>query len=58
MEPETPPKRPGEALALVLLEMPMADRLPFLAHLEQKYRNLGDLEMLREIRAYRAANNL
>jgi hypothetical protein len=31
---------------------------PFLAHLEQKYRRLGDMEVLREIRAYRAKHGL
>ena len=31
---------------------------PFLAYAEQNFRLLGDMEMLREIRAYRAKHRL
>ena len=43
----------GEALAQVLGLMPESHRGPFLASLEQEARALGNLEYLREIRAYR-----
>ena len=49
--------KPGEVLALYLAGMVEANRMPFLAHLEQKAKRQGDLEMLREIRAYRVLRN-
>jgi hypothetical protein len=51
-------QRLDETLALVLEGIPEADRLPFLAHLEQKYRRLGDLGVLQVLRAYRAKRGL
>jgi len=48
------PKLPwGKTLELVLDEHPDIQKKPFLAYLEQRYRGLGDLAMMREIRAYR-----
>jgi hypothetical protein len=47
-------RRPGETLAKVLEEFPGRDQGPLVAYLEQKYRQLGDLQTLREIRAYMA----
>jgi hypothetical protein len=46
--------KPGEAMALVLQGLPEADRGPFVALMEQRYRQLGDFQMLREIKAYHA----
>jgi hypothetical protein len=43
-----------EILERVLSEMPEGDRLPFLAHLEQKARQEADLQRIRVFRAYRA----
>jgi hypothetical protein len=39
-----------------LQTLPERERLPFLAHVEQKARREGWLDALREIRAYRARN--
>jgi len=36
-----------------LEEMPVADRLPFLAHAEQRAKRENDLEILRAIKDYR-----
>ncbi len=46
--------QPGERAEITLSRLPEAERLPFLAKLEQDARREGDLEALREIRAYRA----
>ena len=54
-----PAKRePGATLELLFRQNPDLKPGPFLAYVEQKYRLLGDLEMLREIRAYRAKHGL
>ena len=45
--------KPGETLHKILAEMPAHDRPLFLQHLEEKYREQGDFEMLREIREYK-----
>ena len=46
--------QPGQTLAKHLRDhLPPADHLPFLAILEQNSRRNGDLELLREVRAYR-----
>ena len=49
---------PGETLELVLADMPAADRLPFLACVEQRAKLEGDLEILREAKAYRQKHSL
>ena len=54
----TQPLPPGETLELLLAEMPEPDRLPFLAYVEQRVKQRADLEMLREIRAYRGKHSL
>ncbi len=46
-------KQRAQAVQRALVELPEADRLPFLAWVEQRYRAQGDLMMLRAIRAYR-----
>ena len=51
-------QRLDETLAGVLEGIPETDRLPLLAHLEQKYRRLGDLAVLQVFRAYRAKRGL
>ena len=51
-------QRLDETLAHVLEGIPETDRLPLLAHLEQKYRRLGDLSVLQVCRAYRAKRGL
>ena len=48
----------GATLELLFRQEPDLEPGPFLAYLEQKYRLLGDMEMLREIRAYRAKHGL
>jgi hypothetical protein len=54
-----PAKRePGATLELLFRQNPDLKPGPFLAYVEQKYRLLGDIEMLREIRAYRAKHGL
>src|SRR5437868_3498193 len=47
-------REPGATLELVFRQNPGLEPKPFLAYLEQKSRQLGDIEVLREIRAYRA----
>ena|SRR5205085_10226531 len=47
-------REPGATLELLFQQEPDLKPGPFLAFVEQKYRRLGDMEMLREIRAYRA----
>ena len=47
-------REPGATLELLFRQEPDLTPGPFLAYLEQKFRLLGDMEMLREIRAYRA----
>ena len=47
-------REPGATLELLFQQEPDLKPGPFLAYVEQKYRLLGDIEMLREIRAYRA----
>jgi hypothetical protein len=49
----TPQKEPGSVVRKILEEMEAADRMPFLAWVEQNARQAADLELLREIRAYR-----
>ena len=56
--PGLPKRKPGETLELVFRDNPDLPVLPFLAYLEQEYRRSGDIEMLREIRAYRLRHNL
>jgi hypothetical protein len=51
-------REPGATLELLFQREPDLKPGPFLAYLEQKYRLLGDMEMLREIRAYRAKHGL
>ena len=51
-------REPGATLELLFEREPGLKPGPFLAYLEQKYRHLGDMEMLREIRAYRAKHGL
>ncbi len=52
-----PPKLPsqGERLALMLEEIPLHDHPSVLDEVERRFRTAGDLEVLREIKAYRAA---
>jgi hypothetical protein len=47
-------REPGATLELFFRQEPDLPPGPFLAYVEQKFRLLGDMEMLREIRAYRA----
>jgi len=49
---------PGARLEYLFQQEPDLQPGPFLAYLEQEYRRLGDLEMLREIRAYRAKHGM
>jgi hypothetical protein len=56
MEPEIPPKQ--AVMERILSEMPEHDQLPFLAHLEQRAKQEGDLASLREYRLYRQRHNL
>ena len=51
-------REPGETLELLFRQEPDLKPGPFLAYAEQNFRLLGDMEMLREIRAYRAKNGL
>ena len=51
-------REPGATLELLFQQKPDLQPGPFLAYLEQKFRLLGDMEMLREIRAYRAKHGL
>ena len=51
-------REPGATLELFFQQEPDLEPGPFLAFVEQKYRLLGDMEMLREIRAYRAKHGL
>ena len=54
-----PAKRePGATLELLFRQDPDLKPGPFLAYVEQKFRLLGDIEVLREIRAYRAKHGL
>ncbi len=46
--------KPGQRLEQKMADMEPHERPLFLDFLERKYRTAGDLEMLREIRAYRA----
>jgi hypothetical protein len=58
-ESRGPVKRePGATLELLFQQKPDLQPGPFLAYLEQKSRLLGDMEMLRETRAYRAKHGL
>ena len=49
---------PGASVDQVLSEMPEHERLPMLAYFEQRAKQEGDLEILRDLRAYRAKHNL
>ena len=51
-------REPGATLELLFQQKPDLKPGPFLAYLEQKFRPLGDMEVLREIRAYRAKHGL
>ena len=51
-------REPGAALELLFQQNPDLKPAPFLAYVEQKFRLLGDMELLREIRAYRAKHTL
>src|SRR5437868_399666 len=51
-------REPGATFELLFQQKPDLQPGPFLAYLEQKFRLLGDMEMLREIRAYRAKHRL
>jgi hypothetical protein len=51
-------REPGATLELLFRQDPDLKPGPFLAYLEQKFRLLGDMEVLREIRAYRAKHGL
>jgi hypothetical protein len=56
--PREPIKRePGATLEFLFQQNPDLKPGPFLAYVEQKFRLLGDMEMLREIRAYRAKHS-
>jgi len=46
-------RKPGEALQQVLSTMGPSERMPFLAHLEERAKRERNLEMLREAKAYR-----
>jgi hypothetical protein len=51
---DTSRREPGEILAQLLRQgLPREDWAAFIAVTEQKARMQGDLEMLREIRAYK-----
>ena len=43
---------PGKVLERVLAERPESDHLAFLAWAEQQARQMGDIDLLREVRAY------
>ena len=51
-------ERLDEILVRLLEDMPAADRLPFLAYLEQKSRQKGNLVGVRAVRGYRAKRGL
>lgn len=51
-------REPGATLELFFQQQPDLPPAPFLAYVEQKFRRLGDMEALREIRAYRAKHGL
>ena len=51
-------REPGATLELLFRQDPDLKPGPFLAYVEQKFRLLGDIEVLREIRAYRAKHGL
>jgi hypothetical protein len=51
-------RKPGATLELFFQQEPDLKPGPFLAFVEQKSRRLGDMEMLREIRAYRTKHGL
>ena len=55
---DKPKPQPGETLAQLFRDNPDLPIGPFLAYLEQKFRRTGDIDMLREIRAYRLRHNL
>ena len=49
---------PGSLVEQVLAKLPESARLGNLAFIEQEARRTSDLEVLREIRAYKAKHNL
>ncbi len=57
MTTSDPPSFPslGERLAQMLEEIPLHDHPSVLDEVERRFRTAGDLEVLREIKAYRAA---
>ena len=50
-QPDKP--KPGRQLEQVIQRFPIQKHPAFLDHLERKYRAAADLDMLREIKAYR-----
>ena len=54
MTPADKSYKPGSVLARRIQDIPIQERSAFLDSLEKEFRAAGDLEMLREIRAYRA----
>jgi hypothetical protein len=55
---DKPKRQPGETLEQLFRDSPDLPILPFLAYLEQNARRSGEIEMLREIRAYRLRHKL
>ncbi len=56
MLPDDRRQRGVRAVEVALEDMAPADRLPFLAHMEQVARREGDLPLLHAIRDWRAQN--
>ena len=55
---DKPKRKSGETLEQVFRDDPDLPIAPFLAYVEQNSRRNGDIEVLREIRAYRLRHNL
>lgn len=53
MDGENKKLPPGQTVASLIHQIPESERPAFLAVAEQQFRLAGDLEMLREIKAYR-----
>jgi hypothetical protein len=53
------PKRlpPGQAVAIVLAELPEAERGWMLAYFQQRAKREADLEVLRDLKAFREARD-
>ena len=60
MQPSNPPQtwEPGSLVERVLEKLPEWERPGNLAFMEQEARRLANLDVLREIRAYKAKHNL